>query len=69
MAKLNIQFDEEMDKMLEELAEKKGTTKAEIIRRALAIYKYVEEETRGGKRRLAITSAQDEKVLKEIISL
>ena len=66
MAKLTVEFNERMNKMLEELAGKEETTKVDIIRRALALYKYVEEEVgKSDKRRLAVT--EDEKVVKEII--
>ena len=66
MPKLTVEFNDRMNQMLEELAAKEGTKKVDIIRRALSLYKYVDEEVGdGGKRRLAIT--EDEKVLKEII--
>jgi hypothetical protein len=52
--------------MLEELAAKEDTTKVDIIRRALALFKYVEEEVGvGDKRKLAIP--EDDKVVKEIV--
>ena len=69
MPKLTIQFGEGMDKLLKELSTEKDTTKSEIIRRALAMYKYVDDETRDGTKRLSITSAKDDKVLKEIVML
>ena len=69
MPKLTIQFGEEMDRLLKELSVEKGTTKSEIIRRALAMYKYVDDETSDGTKRLSITSAKDDKVLKEIVML
>ena len=69
MPKLTIQFGEEMNRLLKELSVKKGTTKSEIIRRSLAMYKYVDDETSDGTKRLSITSAKDDKVLKEIVML
>ena len=69
MAKLTIQFGEQMDKLLEELAREKGLTKAEILRRALVIYRYVDDETKDGEKRLSITSAKDNKIIKDIINL
>ena len=66
MPKLTVEFNEGMNEMLQELAARDKTTKVDIVRRALALYRYVIEETdKPGKRRLAI--ADDEKVIKEII--
>lgn len=66
MPKLTVEFNERINQMLEELAAKDETTKVDVIRRALALYKYVEEEVgKGDHRRLAI--AEDEKVIKEIV--
>ena len=66
MPKLTIEFNDGWNGMLEKLAAKEGRTKVDIIRRALALYKYVEEEVgESDKRRLAI--AEDDKVLKEIV--
>jgi predicted transcriptional regulator len=66
MPKLTVEFNERMNEMLEALAAKEDTTKVDIIRRALALYKYVEEEVRENeRRRLAI--AEGDKVVKEIV--
>lgn len=66
MPKLTVEFSERMNEMLEGLAAKEETTKVDIIRRALALYKYVEEEVgESDKRRVAIT--EDDRVLKEIV--
>ena len=58
MAKLTVQFSEEGTRALEELAQRNRTTKTDVLRRALALLKYVEEEL--GKedgRNLSITDA------------
>ncbi|MDP2935030.1 MAG: hypothetical protein Q8O86_00910 [Dehalococcoidia bacterium] len=66
MAKLTVEFNDRMNQMLEDLAAKDKTTKVSVIRRALALYKFVEEEVKDkDKRRLAIT--EGEKVIKEIV--
>ncbi len=66
MPKLTVEFNERINQMLEELAAKDETTKVAVIRRALALYKYVEEEVgKDERRRLAIT--EDDKVVKEIV--
>jgi predicted transcriptional regulator len=66
MAKLTVEFNDRMNEMLEQLAAKEDTTKVDILRRALALYRYVEQEVGDNdRRRVAIT--EDDKVLKEIV--
>ncbi len=66
MPKLTIEFNDSLNEILRQLADKDGTTKVDIIRRALALYKYVDEEvSKNDKRKLAI--AEDDKVLREIV--
>ena len=69
MARLTIQFSEQMDELLEQLAKDKGINKSEVLRRALAIYKYADDETKDGEKRLSITSSKDSKIIKDIINL
>lgn len=66
MPKLTVEFSGRWHDLLSELAAKEGTTKSDVLRRALALLKYVEDEVGANdKRRLAI--AEDDKVLKEIV--
>ena len=67
MPKLTVEFGDVSNKLLEELATKYGTTKVAILRRAVGLYSYVDEETAKDpkRRRLAIT--EDDKVIKEIV--
>ena len=66
MPKLTVEFNDRMNSMLEEMAAKDDTSKVDVIRRALALLKYVEEEVGDNdRRRLAI--AEDDKVVKEIV--
>lgn len=66
MTKLTLEFNDRLTQILQELADKEDTTKVDIIRRALGLYKYVEDEVwTDGKRRLAIT--EDDKVIREIV--
>jgi predicted transcriptional regulator len=44
MPKLTLEFNDRVNSMLEELAAKEGTTKVGIIRKALALFKYVDQE-------------------------
>ncbi len=66
MARLTVQFSDPTSELLAELSAKDQVSKTEILRRALAVYKYLEQETRDGKRKVAITDEND-KVLKEIV--
>ena len=66
MPKLTVEFNDRMNSMLEEMAAKDDTSKVDVIRRALALLKYVEDEVGDNdRRRLAI--AEDDKVVKEIV--
>ncbi len=66
MPKLTVEFSEGTNEILMELAARRSTTKAEIIRWALALYKYTQDElSKGDKRNLSIT--EGDKVLKDII--
>jgi predicted transcriptional regulator len=66
MAKLTVEFNDKMNATLEQLAEEKGTTKVDVLRRAVALYKYLEEEQKeGGNRRVSIT--QNDNILKDIV--
>lgn len=66
MSKLTVEFNEEVSSLLKELAAKKGTTRIEVLRRALGLYKYTSAEagpTSGNQ--LSITKAG--KVVQNII--
>jgi len=67
MAKLTIQFDDDINKLLEKLASKKSTTKAEIIRRALTAYQYLDEETSDEDKRVSVRSIKDKKFVTDVI--
>jgi len=62
-----LDLDQGLDKTLTDLAESKSTSKAEIIKRALATYKYISGETssQSGKK-VSITDGTDT-VLKDIV--
>ncbi|MBV9657483.1 MAG: hypothetical protein JO295_05175 [Verrucomicrobia bacterium] len=61
-----IDLDPNLDLTLTALAESKGTTKAEIIKRALASYSFISKQIPADSgRKVSITDASD-KVLKDI---
>ena len=66
MPKLTVEFNDKMNDILEQLANEKGTTKVDVLRRAVALYKYLDSEQNEDKNnRVSIT--QNNKVLKEIV--
>lgn len=67
MPKMTIQFDGRINKVLNELSEKKGTTRAGIIRRALSVYKYLTDVSEGYDKRVSITIGT--KIIKDVIIL
>ncbi len=67
MPRLTIEFNDDVSKILETLAEKDGTTKVDVLRRALALYNYVHREAIEKKdHKLSIVDEKD-KVVKEIV--
>jgi predicted transcriptional regulator len=43
MPRLNVDFSDELNAVLEDLAEKQSTTKAEILRRSISLSKFFQE--------------------------
>jgi|TARA_Y100000310_G_scaffold171142_1_gene171330 predicted transcriptional regulator len=66
MARLTVQFPDKTSEILAELSERDETSKTEILRRAIALYRFLAKETSDGKHTIAITD-EDGKVVKEII--
>lgn len=66
MARLTVQFPDRTSKILEELSEDNQVSKTEVLRRALALYKYLGEEVRKGKGKKLAIADKDDKILKEI---
>lgn len=65
MAKFTIEFPDEVTELLDRLAAREGISRAEVIRRALALYNYAQQETVVKKHKLSITDDQD-KILRDI---
>ena len=66
MPKMTLDFTDEVYKRLHDLANRENISTVEVIRRALALYSYAQEETVEKKRKLSITDDQD-KILKNIV--
>lgn len=67
MPRYTIDFDEDFDKTLTDLVKNSdATTKADVIRRAVATYSYLKKVQKENKNaKVAIT--EDDKVKKEIV--
>ena len=62
-----MDLDKQLDEALSELAARKGTSKAEIIKRALATYNFIScQAPANSDKKFSITTS-DDKVLKDII--
>lgn len=66
MPRLTIEFSNQVNEILDNLAQKDQTTKVEVLRRALALYNYVHKEAVEKERKVSITDS-DDKVIKEIV--
>lgn len=66
MPRLTIEFPEQVNEVLKDLAKKDETTKVDVLRRALALYNYLHKEAIDKNLKLSITDDQD-KVIKEIV--
>lgn len=64
MARFNIDFSDDALATLEDLANKQGTSKAEIIRKALSLEKWFDETTTSGSKILVETGGRLREVLK-----
>jgi len=66
LARISVALNDKADEAIERLAKKERTTKADILRRALALYNYVQQETEGEGKKLSLTN-RDGEVEKDIV--
>ncbi len=66
MPRLTIEFPEQVNEVLKDLAKKDETTKVDVLRRALALYNFVHKEAIDKNLKLSITDDKDT-ILKEIV--
>ncbi|MSS72639.1 MAG: hypothetical protein EXS64_14275 [Candidatus Latescibacteria bacterium] len=66
MPRLTIEFPEQANEVLKNLAKKDETTKVDVLRRALALYNFVHKEAIDKNLKLSITDDKDT-ILKEIV--
>lgn len=66
MPKLTVEFNDKMNSILDDLSQAEGIPKTQVIRRAIALLKYAEDERRKGHK-LTIADEND-RVIKEIVA-
>lgn len=64
--KLNVQFTDRQRKMLDEMAEELGTTKAGVLKTALSLLQVAVREKKDGNQ---LGVVRDNKVVKEIVGI
>lgn len=67
MAKINLEFTDQASQEIQALADAKGTSKSEIIRKALNLYSYIEKASKNGEKLILEDPATHNK--KEIVWL
>ena len=67
MARMTFDVGPDFDRVLTETAKKKGTTKAEIIRRSVASYVYLDKERDNGSKVQVTPPPGSDEGIREII--
>jgi predicted transcriptional regulator len=67
MPRYTIDMGEDIDRLLSQLAATKGTTKSEIIRRALASYNYLITNAAPEQGKKVSITDQEDRVLKDVV--
>jgi hypothetical protein len=66
MARFTIDTDQQFDQNLTDLVNMTGGTKADVLRKALATYKYLKTEDQQPQNKVSITN-KDNVVVKDVI--
>jgi predicted transcriptional regulator len=66
--KLTLELSEEVNTSLEQIAEENGTTKSDVLRKAIGLIKAANSEKKKG-RELAFIDPKSEKVVTHIVGL
>jgi predicted DNA-binding protein len=66
MSRFTIDTDKQLDQNLNDLVKMTGGTKADVLRKAIATYKYLKTEDLQPKHKVSITNAANQ-VLKDVI--
>lgn len=66
MARFTIDTDQQFDRNLDDLVNMTGGTKADVLRKAVATYKYLKTEDQQPQNKVSITNKENV-VLKDVI--
>jgi hypothetical protein len=66
MPRYTIDVDSDFDKMLVDLSKQKGSTKAQVIRDAVAAYSFLKAQSDSPDLKVSISN-KDDKVIKDIV--
>lgn len=66
MARFTVDTDQQFDQNLDDLVKMTGGTKADVIRKALATYKYLKAEDQDPDQKVSITNKKNV-VVKDVI--
>ena len=66
MARFTIDTDKQFDQNLDELVKLTGGTKADVLRKALATYKYLKSEDQQPQNKVSITNKEGN-IVKDVI--
>ena len=67
MGRFTLTLPKRVEEAMNKMAEEEGISRAEIFRRALALYGYIHKETRDSKNEVAITD-EDGRVKKVLVT-
>lgn len=67
LVRLNVNLNAETAEALKEIAEERGISFTEAVRRAISVYKYIDDEVQEGRK--VTTSDQENKNVKELVLL
>lgn len=66
MPQYSVNFNDDFDKVLTEASKQQGATKADIIRKAVASYVYLNKETKNNGHKVSITDDKNQ-VIKDVM--
>jgi predicted transcriptional regulator len=64
MSRFTIDVDDQFDKLLAELAAQKGSSKASVVRDAVASYAYLKKEQQGGR---TVSVTEGDVIVKDVV--
>jgi len=64
--KYTVTFPEKISNMIDEMSEKDSVSKPEIMRRAISLYWYIQNEVEPSGNKICIVGS-DDKIIKEVV--